>query len=91
MLAANEELEQVIAQDPDSNVAIDYISDEEKPYIEMEIQQFPLNEDDDDDEGQVSVGGSSISVGGGSSSSAASEVGSASGTGRKKNLVEVLG
>jgi len=44
MRVANEELEQAIAADPHANVAIDYISDEEQPYIEMDIATVPLSE-----------------------------------------------
>jgi hypothetical protein len=30
-----------MAQDPERNVEVDYVSDEEKPYIEMEIAMVP--------------------------------------------------
>ena len=41
MAVANETLTQSIATNPGRNVEVDYISDEEKPYIEMEIAMVP--------------------------------------------------
>lgn len=44
MAVANETLAQSMAQDPERNVQVDYVSyvsDEEKPYIEMEIAMVP--------------------------------------------------
>ena len=41
MAAANETLAESMAQDPETNVAVDYVSDEEKPHIQMEIAMVP--------------------------------------------------
>jgi hypothetical protein len=73
MRAANEELEQTIAEDPATNVNIDYISDEEKPYIEMEIAKVPLSEAEKiekiDDSTRVDDGSTTVSSSSSSSSS----------------------
>jgi hypothetical protein len=75
MRVANEELEQAIAADPHANVAIDYISDEEQPYIEMDIATVPLSEAEKiekiDDTVRVD-GGNEGGVGSNSSSSSSS-------------------
>ena len=41
MAAANKTLAESMAQDPEKNVAVDYVSDEEKPHIQMEIAMVP--------------------------------------------------
>jgi hypothetical protein len=76
MRAANEELEQIMAQDPSINVAIDYISDEEQPYIEMEIAQVPLLGEDNVDGDESNMGGGG---GGGDNRSSSSSSSSSSG------------
>ena len=41
MAAANESLVENMAKDPERNIAVDYVSDEEKPHIQMEIAMIP--------------------------------------------------
>jgi len=60
MLAANVELEATIAENPDVNVAIDYISDDEKPYIEMEIAKVALSDDEEEIDSKSNQGSKGV-------------------------------